>query len=95
MVPKNSIYHQKHFIAITIASIGCALTYYHLTKNMDNSSHLMKQTIFNISRNPEASKFFGKHPKIVSKINGTMLQRKGIADVQFEIEAENNGKFYF
>jgi len=79
----------RHLFAASLMLLGSFLGYQHLTKNMDQSSHLIKQTLFNIARNSEAIEVFGKNPKIVSRINGIMLQRKGVADIEFEIISEN------
>lgn len=69
-------------VAVISTWIGCSK---YLRSQIDVSSHLMKQTMFNLSQDPEVQNQFGKHLSVTSDIDGEMLQRKGVADLTFEV----------
>lgn len=93
--PSASILSRQSIFAATIAGLGCFYLYQNLSKKMDHSSHLVKQTLFNIARNLEAKSLFGQNPIITSGVNGIMLQRKGLANLTFGIQAEETCEFKY
>lgn len=82
------------------AAIGSWMAaYYFIVGEIDKSSSLVKQTIFNINANQENHVKTVEYPvKITSSIRGKMNQFKGLADIEFDVVDKlnsNNGNFCF
>lgn len=72
-------------------AVGAVIWYSYdrICSDIDRSCSLVKQTVLNLNMLPDAREITGNHCTVNSKIFGTMLQRKGTADISFELKCQN------
>lgn len=82
-------------LAITGAAIASwAGAYYYFAQDLDKSSSIVTQTLFNLGNQNQSAKLFDLPVKVDSSIRGKMNQFKGFADINFDV-ADKNGSNYF
>ena len=85
--------------AKTITMVGGAVgswiaAYCYFANELDKSSSLVTQTMFNINNNIENFKEISPPVKLNSSIRGKMNQFKGFAAINFDVCDENNSKSF-
>lgn len=76
--------------AKTVVYAGAAIAswagaYYYFAQNLDKSSSIVTQTLFNLGNQQESAKLFNLPVKVDSSIRGKMNQFKGFADINFDV----------
>lgn len=69
--------------------LGC---YVYISDDIDKNSSLVRQTMVNIRRIKSIKLMTGGNCQLTSRIAGEMLQRKGIADINFNVQCKH-GQF--
>jgi hypothetical protein len=70
------------------------LGYSYITNIVDSSSHLIKQSIFNVERSTKGQLFAGDELTQSSRVSGNMLQRKGVAEIEFSVRNSREEQFH-
>lgn len=75
------------------AAVGSWLAAYYLIVNeIDKSSSLVNQSLFNININDNYSKSLSFPVQIASSVRGEMNQFKGLAEINFDVIDKMNSK---
>jgi hypothetical protein len=64
-------------------------SYYYFIHQMDRNCSLVKQTIHNLNYMEDCKKVTDGHCQPISNIRGEMLQRKGFANIDFDVRCRN------
>lgn len=75
----------RYGAALLAAGVSWYVGYDYFTDQIDRSSLLVRQTVFNIKRDERLLRLLGPDVRIASRLHGTMNQRRGHADVRFEV----------
>lgn len=62
------------------------ISYNYISDTVDRNSSLIKQTIHNLAHIKQIREHTGGECQVASRIVGDMLQRKGFADVTFDVD---------
>lgn len=86
MVSKNVLYGSAG------AAVGTwLLAYYFVSNEIDKSSSIVRQTLFNINATNEFKNDIALPVKTSSNIRGKMNQFKGLANIDFDVTDDKNG----
>lgn len=91
---RQEMISKRGVAGITAAAGSWLLAYCFIASEIDKSSSIVNQTIFNINVNESAEKEVKLPVKVASGVRGKMNQFKGFAEINFDVVDKNGSNFF-
>ena len=84
----------KGAVGVSAAIATWVASYYFIVNEIDKSSSLVNQSLFNINISEKYEKTLNCPVEITSVIRGKMNQFKGLAEINFDVVDKFNSKLF-
>ena len=89
------MFSKKGAVGVVFATGSWLAAYWFITEEIDKSSSIVNQTIFNLNINEIASKDLILPVKVASGVRGKMNQFKGFANINFDVVDKTGSKLCY